>query len=176
MKLLALPMAVAGLALLGAAAPGAHPPGHPGTSYLGVVPGAVVSQGFGCTPFELEPAAPQCPTGHIHTGIDLAAPTGTPVLAAGPGNASITYSQGGYGLHIVLRHDERWITLYGHLSAVVVGEGQWVDTGQLIGRVGSTGMSTGPHLHLEVRRDGRPVDPSLWLPLPLAGSGKSGPG
>ena len=127
-----------------------------------LVPGAVVTQPFGCTALALEPVDLSCPTRHFHTGIDLAAPEGTPVRAAAAGVAHLVDSPG-YGLHLLITHDAHVQTLYGHLSAVVVGDGRLVSGGELIGLVGSTGMSTGPHLHFEVRVQGSPVDPRAWL-------------
>jgi murein DD-endopeptidase MepM/ murein hydrolase activator NlpD len=165
--LLAAAVVAAAFLLLGAPVAASRTAGPPGTSgsYAAVVPGAVVSQPFGCTPYALEPVAAWCPTGHFHSGIDLAAPLGTAVYAAAGGFAVIVRSETGYGLHVLLKHDGTFTTLYGHLSAVSVGDGAWVAGGGRLGSVGSTGMSTGPHVHLELRRDGRPVDPGVWLPL-----------
>lgn len=129
----------------------------------------VETQPYGCTSFALEPAAPACPGGHFHSGIDMAAPSGTAVRAAAAGRATVAWSATGYGLHLVVEHGGGVATLYGHLDSTAVLNGDWVDAGQLIGRVGSTGMSTGPHLHFEVRRAGRPVDPTPWLPAEPAG-------
>lgn len=124
----------------------------------------VETQPFGCTAFALEPAASWCPSGHAHTGIDLAAPAGTPVHAAAAGRARVGWNPGGYGLYLVVDHGGGISTLYGHLESTAVLDGDVVAAAQEIGRVGSTGLSTGPHLHFEVRRDGRPVDPAPWLP------------
>jgi murein DD-endopeptidase MepM/ murein hydrolase activator NlpD len=127
-----------------------------------VVPGAVITQGFGCTPYEFEPIDESCPQRHFHSGIDLAAPTGTPVHAAAAGVVRVLEAPG-YGLHVRIRHDAQTETLYGHLSSVVARNGQELARGDVLGFVGSTGNSTGPHLHFEVRRDGFPIDPRLWL-------------
>jgi murein DD-endopeptidase MepM/ murein hydrolase activator NlpD len=173
MRVLAVVAAAAsGLLLLGSrglTAPVAV--AHAGAVSAGVVQGAVVTQGFGCTPFALEPAAPWCGTGHFHSGIDLAAPLGTPVFADADGVATVIAGATGYGLHVILRHDLRTVTLYGHLSSVAVAEGDWLVAGQQVGSIGSTGMSTGPHLHFEVRVDGRPVDPAAWLAAGPRGGG-----
>jgi len=88
----------------------------------------------------------------MHAGRDLAAPEGTPVVAALNGRVTSSGLAGGYGLAIEIEHDgPRRRTLYGHLSELYVKEGQTVRQGEVIGRVGSTGLSTGPHLHFEVR-------------------------
>lgn len=128
-----------------------------------VVPGSVQTQGFGCSELELEPYDPSCASRHFHSGVDLAAPAGTPVLAAGPGVATVAYMEYGYGIYVVIQHDARTATLYGHLSVATVRNGDHVVRGARIGAVGATGLATGPHVHLEVRRDGRPVDPYTWL-------------
>jgi murein DD-endopeptidase MepM/ murein hydrolase activator NlpD len=91
-------------------------------------------------------------TGRMHSGTDLGAPTGTPVLAAYAGEVSMADWSGGYGLMVVLRHLEgTQESRYAHLSEVLVKSGQSVQKGEIIGRVGSTGLSTGPHLHFEWR-------------------------
>ena len=127
-----------------------------------IVQGAVITQEFGCTPFELEPYDESCATRHFHSGIDLAAPEGTPVHAAAAGVAHVVDGPG-YGMHVFLRHDARTQTLYGHLSSILVTEGQAVGRGQVLALVGSTGMSTGPHLHFEVRVDQVAINPRTWL-------------
>ncbi len=88
----------------------------------------------------------------FHAGIDLGAPLGTPVLAAYAGQVALANWMGGYGLAVVLQHSQTQQTLYGHLSEVFVQPGQWVEQGTVIGEVGSTGNSTGPHLHFEWRQ------------------------
>lgn len=89
----------------------------------------------------------------FHAGLDLAAPTGTPVLAAAPGQVQFAATKGSYGETVIVRHrDGRTQTLYAHLSKILVQSGQIVQPGQTIGLVGSTGRSTGPHLHFEVRQ------------------------
>ena len=130
------------------------------------VDGAVVSQPFGCTSLTMEPRDPHCATGHMHTGIDLAAPLGTAVRAALSGVAHVVVSSTGYGLHVVVDSGGGLSTLYAHLSALSVHDGDPVAAGDVIGAVGSTGNSTGPHLHFEVRRDGIPEDPALDIALP----------
>ncbi len=129
----------------------------------GVVEGAVVTQKFGCTSFELEPFDPFCPGQHIHTGIDLAAPTGTPVSSATAGTARTGFDPAAAGMYVEVFVDSHVRILYCHLSAFEVRSGESVSAGQVIGLVGSTGRATGPHVHFEVQVDGRPVDPAVWL-------------
>ncbi|WRH69149.1 MAG: M23 family metallopeptidase [Planktothrix sp. GU0601_MAG3] len=91
--------------------------------------------------------------GRFHTGIDLGADEGTPVVASYSGQVSVADWLGGYGMAVVLNHSEKsQETLYGHLSELFVKPGELVKQGEVIGRVGSTGVSTGPHLHFELRK------------------------
>lgn len=99
----------------------------------------------------------------FHAGLDMAAPTGSPVYATSPGAVLTAGWCGGYGLCVTVDHGKGYVTLYGHLSAVMVQENQVIPAGQAIGRVGSTGRSTGPHLHYEIRKDGQPLDPLRHL-------------
>jgi murein DD-endopeptidase MepM/ murein hydrolase activator NlpD len=99
----------------------------------------------------------------LHTGQDFAAPTGTPMLATSRGTVVSASWSGGYGNLVRIRHANGVETYYAHLSAIDVQVGDTVDKGQRIGLVGSTGNSTGPHLHLEVRVDDKPTDPASWL-------------
>lgn len=101
-----------------------------------------------------------------HTGVDFPVPTGTSVKAVGPGSVVSAGYAGSYGYQVVIRHTDGKYTQYAHLSALTVREGQKVDSGQRIGRSGSTGNSTGPHLHFEVRTGpgfGSDVDPVAYL-------------
>jgi len=100
-----------------------------------------------------------------HTGIDLAAPVGRPVVAASGGQVAYADWDGRYGLKVEVRHADGTRTVYAHLSTIAVTVGDPVNAGDVIGQVGSTGHSTGPHLHFEVRRppQGIPVDPEPWM-------------
>ena len=98
-----------------------------------------------------------------HQGLDFAAPTGTAVLAAMTGRVVSAGVSGGYGNQILLEHADGTRTRYGHLSRISVRPGSSVAAGQRIGDVGSTGVSTGSHLHFEVIVGGTPVDPAGWL-------------
>jgi murein DD-endopeptidase MepM/ murein hydrolase activator NlpD len=128
-----------------------------------IVPGATMTQPFGCSSLVLEPFDPYCPTHHVHTGVDLAAREGAPVYAAGAGTASTGYDPQGAGLYVAVVSSGRVRVLYCHLSQATVTPGQIVVTGQLVGAVGATGLATGAHLHFEVQVDGRAIDPVVWL-------------
>jgi murein DD-endopeptidase MepM/ murein hydrolase activator NlpD len=99
----------------------------------------------------------------MHNGLDLYAPLGTPVIAADSGQVIKAEYDGGYGYSILLYHGGSVATFYAHLSGFNVGMGQYVEKGQVIGYVGSTGYSTGNHLHFEVRIKGQPQNPSNYL-------------
>jgi murein DD-endopeptidase MepM/ murein hydrolase activator NlpD len=101
--------------------------------------------------------------GRMHEGIDIAVPTGTPVAAAAAGTVIHAGWMGGYGNLVVIDHGGGLSTAYGHNSSVAVGYGQPVAQGQIIAYAGSTGNSTGPHVHFEVRVGGAPVDPLGYL-------------
>jgi LysM repeat protein len=104
-------------------------------------------------------------SGRWHTGIDVAANGGEPVYAADAGFVTFTgTSRRGYGKLVVVDHGNGYVTYYAHLSVIYVSMGQSVDRGGLIGAMGSTGNSTGPHLHFEIRHRGVPKDPELDLP------------
>jgi hypothetical protein len=98
-----------------------------------------------------------------HSGLDLAAPLGTEVYAAREGVVSEVGSDAVYGNYIIIRHDDNWVSLYGHLSKIETVVRARVASGTLIGRVGSTGRSTGPHLHFELRQNGTAQDPTKYL-------------
>jgi len=99
-----------------------------------------------------------------HQGIDITSPSGTPIKASSSG--TVLYSGNtirGYGNLIILRHSEEFVTVYAHNQVNLVEEGTWVEKGQLIGKVGQTGRATGPHLHFEIRKNNKAVDPLLFL-------------
>ncbi|MFA5711816.1 M23 family metallopeptidase [Mycolicibacterium sp.] len=96
----------------------------------------------------------------MHHGVDIGAPYGTPIVAARPGKVTYVGASGGYGLRVDVDHGQGVVTRYAHLSSIDVVLGQIVDAAQRLGLVGSTGTSTAPHLHFEVRRDGRSIDPA----------------
>jgi murein DD-endopeptidase MepM/ murein hydrolase activator NlpD len=103
--------------------------------------------------------------GGAHTGIDIAGDTGAAVRAAAAGKVAVAWKRSdNIGWHIVLNHGGGWSTLYGHLSKFFVEEGDSVERGEVIGAVGDTGFSFGPHLHLELRHWGVLLDPLDHLP------------
>jgi murein DD-endopeptidase MepM/ murein hydrolase activator NlpD len=132
--------------------------------FLCPVQNPVVTQPFGPTAFAGEPIINGAP---FHTGIDLAVPLGRPLVAASSG--TVTFAGGqtnafglltGYGLHVMITDTQGRVELYGHMSQIQASVGQVVQAGQQIGLVGSTGFSTGPHVHFEVRVNGHPVNPA----------------
>lgn len=102
--------------------------------------------------------------GRLHAGIDVAAPTGTPIWAAKAGSVIFAGQQSGYGNVVIISHGGGMTTLYAHQSQIRASEGQQVAQGDTIGAVGNTGRSTGPHLHFETRYGGSPRDPRGCLP------------
>lgn len=104
-------------------------------------------------------------TRHHHDGIDIDVPVGTTVRAAASGKVQYTGEDPeGYGTMLVLQHADGYLTVYGHLSSILVSKGQYVEVGQPIAESGNTGVSTGPHLHFEIRNGEFPVDPQRYLP------------
>jgi len=99
-----------------------------------------------------------------HQGVDISSPLGTPIKASSSG--TVLYSGNtirGYGNLIILRHSEEFVTVYAHNQVNLVEEGTWVEKGQIIGKVGRTGRATGPHLHFEIRKNNKAIDPLLFL-------------
>ena len=138
-------------------------PSHLRLPVSAVVVGARMTQPFGCTTLVLEPFDPWCPTLHIHTGIDLAAPLGSAVYSATAGRVIAGYDPLGAGQFVKVVLDAHAWVLYGHLSALRVASGDFVVPGEVIGLVGATGLATGPHVHLQVDVDRVPVDPAVFL-------------
>jgi len=106
----------------------------------------------------------------FHSGIDLAANRGTPVHASGKGKVIYaSYSYGGYGNVVKIDHGNGYVSVYAHMHKIKVSKGQTVERGDLVGLVGSTGRSTGPHLHYEVQKDGKAINPVkyMWDDEPL---------
>jgi murein DD-endopeptidase MepM/ murein hydrolase activator NlpD len=103
--------------------------------------------------------------GRLHAGVDLAAPDGTPIVAAGAGVVVRAGVAEGYGNAVLIDHGNGFLTHYGHLSAITVSVGQRVAAGEQIGNEGSTGHSTGPHLHFEVHQGyyQNPIEPTAWM-------------
>ena len=112
----------------------------------------VISSGFGIR------------NGSMHEGVDIAAPVGTPVHAAESGSVIYSGRLRGYGNVIIIRHDDHYVTVYGHNSVNLVREGDSVARGQEIGRIGESGRTTGSNLHFEVRRDNLARNPLAYLP------------
>ena len=103
----------------------------------------------------------------LHKGVDFAAPQGTKVLAAGDGIVDFAGWKSGYGYYVRLRHSSNYKTAYAHLHSIATARGRRVKQGQIIGRVGSTGLSTGPHLHYEIMLGGRHINPLTVRSLPV---------
>ncbi len=114
--------------------------------------------GYRSDPFDSENA-------EYHPGIDFKGAKGDPVHVTADGKVVFTGWKGGYGNCIIVQHKNDFQTLYGHLSHINVSDGQAVTTGDVIGKVGSTGRSTGTHLHYEVRKNGKPINPVKFLSL-----------
>ena len=127
------------------------------TAFLFPLDDGVLTSPFGKrkSPFTGKPAN--------HKGIDLAAPEGSPVYASRAGTVEFCGYNEVYGNHIIIRHDAKWSSLYGHLSEIKIRLHQKVKTGYIIGSVGSTGQSTGPHLHFEIQEGGTPLDPQAFV-------------
>ena len=100
---------------------------------------------------------------NLHEGVDLTAPAGTPILAAASGKVVKAGWYGGYGMMVEIAHHRTLVTRYAHAQAIHVKAGDWVGQGQMIAEVGSTGHSTGPHLHYEIRLRGLALDPGMFM-------------
>jgi murein DD-endopeptidase MepM/ murein hydrolase activator NlpD len=124
--------------------------------FLWPVAQGVVSSGFGIR------------NGAMHDGVDIAAPVGTPVYAADSGMVIFSGTLHGYGNTVIIRHDDGYVTVYGHNERNLVSEGVRVARGQEVGRIGRSGRTTGANLHFEVRRDNVAQDPLAYLPQPAS--------
>jgi len=102
----------------------------------------------------------------MHQGVDLAAPAGTEIYAAADGTVTEVGNDSIYGIYVIIKHDDNWASLYGHMQKAGVTLRSRVRSGSVIGWVGSTGQSTGPHLHFELRQNGKAQDPDKYLFLP----------
>jgi murein DD-endopeptidase MepM/ murein hydrolase activator NlpD len=127
-----------------------------------------ITQYFGCSDYSAEPAPPpgyHCPPSrpYFHTGLDIGAAYGSEITAADSGIAYTYSSYYGYGQHVIIVHANGYATLYGHMSGFAVSNGVNVGKGQRIGFEGSTGNSSGPHLHFEVRLNDAPQDPCRYV-------------
>ncbi|HEX7167318.1 MAG TPA: peptidoglycan DD-metalloendopeptidase family protein [Acidimicrobiales bacterium] len=129
----------------------------PGSGVLGRPVDGPVTSGFGPR------RHPIFGTVRVHTGVDFGSSSGTPIRSASAGEVIWAGDRSGYGLTVIVDHGGTLATLYAHQSRIAVKEGQTVARGQTVGYVGSTGYSTGPHLHFEVRVAGNPVDPLRYL-------------
>lgn len=128
-----------------------------GTGIFGFPSDAAISSPFG---WRMHPVLGYQ---RFHSGLDFAGSYGSPIRAADSGTVIFAGWYGGYGNAVIINHGKGITTLYGHTSQLYVSEGQSVQRGQQIAAVGSTGLSTGPHLHFEVRKDGTPTDPAAFL-------------
>ena len=99
----------------------------------------------------------------MHKGLDFAASTGTPIYATGDGTVKVSEFNSGYGNMVVLKHGNGYESLYAHMSRAKVRNGQKVKRGDVVGYVGTTGLSTGAHLHYEIHKNGEPVDPIMYF-------------
>ncbi len=106
--------------------------------------------------------------GAQHTGVDLAADADVPILASTEGTVRLADHVEGYGYTVILTHEDGYETLYAHCNSLSVTAGMVVQQGQEIAKVGSTGKSTGPHLHFEIIKDGVHTDPALYIALPAS--------
>ena len=120
--------------------------------------GGEISSSYG---YRVDPFGRQ--TSDFHPGIDIAAPYGAPILAASSGKVEMAEWNGGYGRYVKLDNGHGFETAYGHMSAIAVSNGQEVERGEVIGFVGSSGASTGPHVHFEIIENGKTVNPLQFL-------------
>jgi murein DD-endopeptidase MepM/ murein hydrolase activator NlpD len=150
-------------ASVGMASSGVHPytGERESRQFLWPVQQGVISSGFGIR------------NGAMHDGVDIAAPVGTPVLAADNGVVIFSGTLHGYGNTVIVRHDSDYTTVYAHNERNLVSEGARVSAGQQIGEIGRSGRTTGANLHFEVRRDNVARNPLAYLPQPATSDGIS---
>ena len=127
------------------------------TSLISPLPQGVLTSSYGMR------ISPITGVEQFHNGVDLAAPKGTAVYAARSGVVRLAGSDRVYGNYVIIKHDNNTESLYGHLESYSVKKGQTVEKGAVIGKVGTTGLSTGPHLHFEIRMDGKSQNPPAYL-------------
>ncbi|MFK7930543.1 MAG: peptidoglycan DD-metalloendopeptidase family protein [Myxococcota bacterium] len=156
--------------------PSTNPSAHGHRSYLaqtGSVEGTPVhghvTSGFG------HRHHPILKRNKMHYGIDIGAPSGTPIRSMRPGVVTFAGPKGSYGNLVIVDHGDGLETRYAHAKATHVRKGDRVERGSLLASVGSTGRSTGPHLHFEVRQDGKAIDPAPYLQRPAQNDPKSDP-
>jgi murein DD-endopeptidase MepM/ murein hydrolase activator NlpD len=123
-----------------------------------------ITQYYGCTNYPFEAYDPGCPYPHrFHSGLDIATAWGSPIVAGDTGIAHPYFSSYGCGNHVIIVHGNGWTSLYCHMSSLAVSDGQVVGRGQYIGNEGSTGNSSGPHLHFQIELNGVTKDPIQYL-------------
>ena len=127
--------------------------------------GNIINKSANSTKLEGTQAPAEKDQMQFHKGVDIAAPMGTDVYCAAQGKVIFAGQKSGYGNCVIIEHGNGLATLYGHLSKILVDANQQVKIGDVIAKVGSTGRSTGPHLHYEVRKNNTPINPKLFLNL-----------
>ena len=137
---------------------GGGTPINPTGSFIWPTTSTVITSPYGP---RIHPVTGQ--VGKMHSGVDIGAGAGEPVYAADSGSVVLAGVNGGYGNCVMIDHGNGYITLYGHMSSIAVSNGQSVSQGDIVGYVGSTGISTGPHLHFEVRQNGGTVNPMSFF-------------
>lgn len=148
------------------ATPGTPPPARSTVAAPGSHPAAVAQGKFQwpTTRREISGWTFHDPRNPSHIGLDIAAKMWDPITAVADGTVVFAEWGGGYGNLVIVQHDDDWVSYYAHLTEIAVEVGQEVRQGELLGGAGTTGYSTGPHLHFELRYQDRPVDPHVYLP------------
>lgn len=150
--------AAAGGGSSGGGGGGGGTPINPTGSFIWPTTSTVITSPYGP---RIHPVTGQ--VGRMHSGVDIGAGAGEPVYAADSGNVILAGVNGGYGNCVMIDHGNGYVTLYGHMSSIAASKGQSVSQGDIVGYVGSTGISTGPHLHFEVRQNGGTVNPMSFF-------------